>query len=136
MFNIGTPELLVILIVALIVVGPRRLPEIGRTVGRALNELRKVQDEVRDMVKFDLSEDGPTQLPETKPIPTPHRPHALDGPGAEPVDTPTEKVDGPDGEALEAPIETVELPDIAASPDDRDAALDGGLDDTPSATTE
>lgn len=72
MFNIGSPELLVILVIALIVVGPRRLPEIGRTVGRALNEFRKVQDEVRDMVRFDLSDDAPSSDPPmTAPVPTP-----------------------------------------------------------------
>jgi Tat protein translocase TatB subunit len=71
MFNIGSPELLVILVIALIVVGPRRLPEIGRTVGRALNEFRKVQDEVRDMVRFDLSDDAPSSDPATTaPVPT------------------------------------------------------------------
>jgi Tat protein translocase TatB subunit len=57
MFGIGTPELLVILIVALVVVGPQRLPELGRTVGRALREFRKVQDEVRGMVKEGIGND-------------------------------------------------------------------------------
>ena len=57
MFNIGPQELLVILIVALVVVGPKRLPELGRTIGRGLNEFRKLQDEVKDMVKFDLGAD-------------------------------------------------------------------------------
>jgi Tat protein translocase TatB subunit len=57
MFGIGTPELLVILIVALIVVGPQRLPELGRTVGRALREFRKVQDEVRGMVRTEIGSD-------------------------------------------------------------------------------
>jgi Tat protein translocase TatB subunit len=58
MFNIGPQELLIILIVALVVVGPKRLPELGRTIGRGLNEFRKLQDEVRDMVKFDLGGDA------------------------------------------------------------------------------
>jgi Tat protein translocase TatB subunit len=55
MFNIGPQEVLIILIVALIVVGPKRLPELGRTIGKGLNEFRKLQDEVKDMVKFDLT---------------------------------------------------------------------------------
>ena len=42
MFGIGTPELLVILVVALIVLGPERLPEVARAVGKALAELRRV----------------------------------------------------------------------------------------------
>jgi sec-independent protein translocase protein TatA len=71
MLNIGTPELLVILVIALIVVGPRRLPEIGRTIGRALNEFRKVQDEVRDMVRFDLTDLAEPEPPATAPVTTP-----------------------------------------------------------------
>ena len=41
MFGIGTPELLVILVVALIVLGPERLPEIARALGKAMAELRR-----------------------------------------------------------------------------------------------
>jgi sec-independent protein translocase protein TatB len=50
MLNVGPLELLVVLAVALIVVGPERLPELARSVGKALRQLRQVQDEVRDMV--------------------------------------------------------------------------------------
>jgi Tat protein translocase TatB subunit len=71
MFNIGPEKLLVILVVALIVVGPQRLPELGRTLGRWLNEFRKLQDEVKDMVRFDLDSApgepfiSPPEAPET-----------------------------------------------------------------------
>jgi Tat protein translocase TatB subunit len=41
MFNIGMPELVVILAVALIVLGPHRLPEIARALGKAMAEFRK-----------------------------------------------------------------------------------------------
>jgi Tat protein translocase TatB subunit len=41
MFNIGMPELVVILAVALIVLGPNRLPEVARMLGKALAEFRK-----------------------------------------------------------------------------------------------
>src|SRR5947199_10482388 len=58
MLNIGTPELLVILIVALLVVGPQRLPELARQLGRGLREFRKMQDDVKDMVKLDLDDAG------------------------------------------------------------------------------
>jgi Tat protein translocase TatB subunit len=44
-FNIGTPELILIFIVALIVVGPRRLPEIGREIGKILSDLRRMSQE-------------------------------------------------------------------------------------------
>ena len=57
MLNIGPPELLLILVIALVVVGPQRLPDLGRTIGRGLREFRKVQDEVRDMVDTGMGED-------------------------------------------------------------------------------
>jgi Tat protein translocase TatB subunit len=60
MFNIGTQELLVILLLALIVVGPQKLPELARSIGRGMREFRKVQDEVKDMVKVDLNPEPPT----------------------------------------------------------------------------
>ncbi len=41
MFNVGMPELVVILVVALIVLGPKRLPEVARTLGKAMAEFRK-----------------------------------------------------------------------------------------------
>jgi sec-independent protein translocase protein TatB len=57
MLNIGPPELLLIIVIALVVVGPQRLPDLGRTIGRGLREFRKVQDEVRDMVDTGMGDD-------------------------------------------------------------------------------
>lgn len=47
MGNVGVPELILIFIVALIVFGPRRLPELGRTLGKALAEFRKHSTDLR-----------------------------------------------------------------------------------------
>jgi len=58
-FNIGPQELLVILLVALVIVGPQRLPELARTIGRALNELRRAQDEVTRTIRLGLDEAEP-----------------------------------------------------------------------------
>ena len=60
MFNIGPLELIVILLVALIVVGPNKLPELGRQIGKGLREFRKAQDEIRDTLRFDLDDPEPT----------------------------------------------------------------------------
>lgn len=43
--SIGTSELLVLLVVALVVFGPRKLPEMGRTLGRSLNEFKRASEE-------------------------------------------------------------------------------------------
>lgn len=57
MLNVGPLELLVVLAVALIVVGPERLPELARSVGRVLRQFREVQDEVRNMVSSGVDDD-------------------------------------------------------------------------------
>ena len=55
MFNVGGPEVLVILLVALIVLGPSKLPEAARQVGRAMTEFRRMssgfQQELRDALQ-------------------------------------------------------------------------------------
>ena len=53
MLNIGPQELLLVLIIGLIVVGPKRLPELSRQIGRGLREFRKIQDDVKGMVNLD-----------------------------------------------------------------------------------
>jgi len=45
--NIGLPELMIIMIVALLVFGPKKLPEIGRTIGKAVREFKKSTDEIK-----------------------------------------------------------------------------------------
>jgi sec-independent protein translocase protein TatA len=45
--SIGMPELVIILVIALIVFGPRKLPELGRSLGRSLGEFKRASNELR-----------------------------------------------------------------------------------------
>jgi sec-independent protein translocase protein TatA len=65
-FNIGPTELIVVLVIALIVFGPRRLPEVGRTVGKSLREFRKASQDLRDELNINLDDED---LPATSPAP-------------------------------------------------------------------
>jgi Tat protein translocase TatB subunit len=53
MFGIGWPEMILILIVALIAVGPKKLPEMAKTLGKAMGELRKAGQELKDSIGLD-----------------------------------------------------------------------------------
>ena len=55
MFGVGFPELVVILAVALIVLGPQRLPEVARMVGRAYGQLRRASEEFQHTIRQDLA---------------------------------------------------------------------------------
>jgi len=85
MFNIGSGELVLIAVVALLVLGPKRLPELARGLGKFLREFRRQTDEVRGVVerefyKMDQEMDlpppaapqltGPLLTPATDAVPT------------------------------------------------------------------
>lgn len=53
--NIGFPELLVILVIALLVFGPKKLPEVGRSIGKALREFRKTSDEIKEKIEEEIN---------------------------------------------------------------------------------
>ena len=78
--NIGPLEIMMILLIALVVVGPSRLPEVGRSIGKGLREFRKVQDEVRDSINFNLDE--PIRPP--TPARTPRAPRTPERPAPAP----------------------------------------------------
>jgi Tat protein translocase TatB subunit len=57
MFGIGMPELLVIAVIALLVVGPKKLPEIAKALGKGLSEFRKVTESATETIKETLKTD-------------------------------------------------------------------------------
>jgi sec-independent protein translocase protein TatA len=57
MFGIGVPELIVIAIVALFVVGPKKLPDLAKSLGKGLQEFKKASEEVTESIKETLKPD-------------------------------------------------------------------------------
>ena len=47
MWNLGFPEIVIIFIVALVIFGPRKLPELGRSLGRGLSEFKRASNEIK-----------------------------------------------------------------------------------------
>jgi TatA/E family protein of Tat protein translocase len=75
--SLGVPELMFILVLALLVFGPKRLPEIGRTLGRGMSEFRKATNELKRSINTEMA------LDET-PAPASLRPRRVDGTPATP----------------------------------------------------
>jgi sec-independent protein translocase protein TatA len=72
MFDIGLQELVVIFVIALIVFGPKNLPQLGRSMGRAMREFRRASDEFRSTIEANLQIheiDPPPVSPSPEPIP-------------------------------------------------------------------
>ena len=54
MGNIGFPELIIIFVVALLVFGPKRLPELGRSLGRGISEFRRASSDLKSSLEREI----------------------------------------------------------------------------------
>jgi len=64
--SLGLPEILVILVLALLIFGPKRLPEVGRTIGKGLAEFRKATTDLKRSVNAELSLEEDERPPTTR----------------------------------------------------------------------
>ena len=55
--SLGFQELIIIFAVALLVFGPKKLPEVGRSIGRALREFRRTSDEIKEKLEEEIQID-------------------------------------------------------------------------------
>jgi Tat protein translocase TatB subunit len=93
-FGIGMPELLVILVVALLVLGPKKLPDVARALGRGMAEFRRASSELRNTLNEPIHEppretprpDASKTEPKTEPKPAPKPDSAAATPPDEPED--------------------------------------------------
>ena len=69
--SIGMPELIIIFVIALIVFGPRKLPELGRSLGKSLAEFKRASNELKSTLEEEirLEERQRTEAPKAAPQP-------------------------------------------------------------------
>ncbi len=70
--SIGMPELIIIFVIALIIFGPRKLPELGKSLGRSISEFKRASNELRNTLEDEIRLDEQRQkAPAPAPAPTP-----------------------------------------------------------------
>lgn len=84
MFGIGMPEFLLIMAIALIIIGPKKLPDLAKALGKALGEFKKATEELKDTMDIDkplsdvkrsfddLNKDFNQRVPQSSPDPQKH----------------------------------------------------------------
>ncbi len=75
-FNIGAPELIIILVIALLVIGPGKLPDVGQALGKSIREFRKASSDIQESVRVDAppapqTPAAPAQQQYVAPAPAP-----------------------------------------------------------------
>lgn len=100
MFGIGMPELVIIFVIALLVFGPKELPKIGKTIGRAMGEFRRASDELKDGIQreIDMAEREQSEVTPSSEVTVPTAAEEF------PVETSTTAKPAPEPQ-LELPIE-------------------------------
>ncbi len=69
--SIGMPELIIILVIALIIFGPRKLPELGKSLGRSLNEFKRASTDLQNTLEQEIKlEEQKEQQARTPPAAT------------------------------------------------------------------
>ena len=82
MGSIGMPELVIIFVIALIIFGPRKLPELGKSLGRSINEFKRASNELKTTLEDEIrvEEQKPPAGPRAAtpaPTPTPSVPDSV-----------------------------------------------------------
>jgi sec-independent protein translocase protein TatB len=102
MLNIGTGEIIMIAVVALLVLGPKRLPELARGIGKFMREFRRQTDEVRGVVErefYKMDQEINSETPLVKPAEGAQAANVL------PPVVPPPAVEAPKVETTPAPID-------------------------------
>lgn len=113
--SLGLPEILFILVLALLVFGPKRLPKVGRTLGKALGEFRRATSDLKQTIDREIN------TVDVKDEPAPRRPKLAAVESPEPAEAETEAETEAEPETEPEPDRDGEA-DAAPSPDAPDAS--------------
>ena len=73
--SVGMSELLIIFVIALIVFGPRKLPELGRSLGKSLGEFKRASNDLRSTLEEEIHVEEQTHRESPAPAPPAEDPH-------------------------------------------------------------
>jgi sec-independent protein translocase protein TatA len=94
--SLGPAEILVVLVVALLVFGPNKMPEIARQVGKGFREFRRVQQHLKSELRDVVSEfDSPSTTPAVQPDPVPMLPPKEEAPAPPELTPPSPEASAP-----------------------------------------
>jgi TatA/E family protein of Tat protein translocase len=77
---IGMPELIIIFVIALIIFGPRKLPELGKSLGRSLGEFRRASNELRNTLEEEVRLEEQREATARQSQPAPAGPTPVEDP--------------------------------------------------------
>jgi len=91
--SIGMPELIIIFVIALIIFGPRKLPELGRSLGKSLAEFKRASNELKSTLEEEIRLEEQRSVLEEKKAATAQSTTAqsVTAPAANPTPTPVEE---------------------------------------------
>jgi TatA/E family protein of Tat protein translocase len=93
--SIGMPELIIIFVIALIIFGPRKLPELGRSLGRSLSEFKKASNELRSTLEEEIRIEEQKDAAAKAQAAPPATPTVARGSTPAPADEPEEAAEHP-----------------------------------------
>jgi TatA/E family protein of Tat protein translocase len=101
----GPLELVIILVVALLILGPGKLPEVGAALGKSIREFRKASSDLTDATKIETTPLPPAAAPVTAAAPT-----TAASPSAAPAPTPEPPSVTPTASTIPAPVAMPQAP--------------------------
>lgn len=123
--SLGLPEIILILVLALLIFGPKRLPEMGRTIGKGLSEFRRASTDFKRTVNAELALDEGEQTAMTR---RPDLPGSLPGGTVTATTTPPEPAGNPVPAAVAPPAGTTARGTVEAT---IEATVEPALPDGP-----